>query len=88
VVAGAAGPVIVAVLGARQIVGEMGVLTGGARSATVIARSRINALSVPRDVLMQLIESSPSVAMALIREFAYRLERANAVIAGLAKGGE
>lgn len=85
VVAGASGPVIVAVLGARQIVGEMGIVTGAARSATVVARSRINALSVPRDVLMQLIEAAPSVAMALIREFAQRLERANAIIAGLAK---
>jgi CRP-like cAMP-binding protein len=87
-VLGATGPVTVAVLGARQIVGEMGVLTGSSRSATVVARSRINTLSVPREVLVRFIEAAPTVSMALIREFATRLERSNAIIAGLAKAGD
>ncbi len=81
-VAGPAGPVAVAVIDQRQIVGEMGVLTGSPRSATVVALTRIEALAIRAETLTGVLQSSPAVALGLIRELARRIERSNAMIVG------
>jgi CRP-like cAMP-binding protein len=86
-IAGPAGPITVAVLGPRHIVGEMGALTGAPRSATVVARTRMEALAIPADTLHGILRTSPDVSIGLIQELARRIERSNALIAGLSRGG-
>ena len=49
----------VAALNAGQIVGEMSLLTGARRSATVTAASPVSALEIPKSALQPLIAASP-----------------------------
>ena len=49
-----------------ELVGEIAVLDGGPRTATVVAESRVRALEIGRDELMRLLEADPKAATALI----------------------
>lgn len=64
----------VAVLGPGDIVGEMSLLTGARRSATVTAAKKISALEIPKTALEGLIVESPG----LIARFAEMIEQRHA----------
>jgi CRP-like cAMP-binding protein len=49
----------VAAIGAGQIVGEMSLLTGARRSATVTAVSDVTAIEIPKTALKPVLDSSP-----------------------------
>jgi flavin reductase (DIM6/NTAB) family NADH-FMN oxidoreductase RutF len=49
-----------------ELVGEIAVLDGGPRTATVVADSRSRVLEIDRDELMRALEADPKVATALI----------------------
>jgi CRP-like cAMP-binding protein len=60
-------------LEAGSIVGEMALLDGAPRSATVVTRTEVNALRLGRSPFIALLRSEPSVAIALIAALADRL---------------
>jgi CRP-like cAMP-binding protein len=64
-------------LGAGHFVGELTLLApGGTRNARVRALTVVRCLAVGRDDALELIESEPSVALAMLREMARRFASA------------
>ena len=55
-----------------ELVGEIAVLDGGPRTATVVADSRVRILEIGRDTLMRVLEADPKAATALIGVLASR----------------
>ena len=79
------GPIVVAKIGQNAIVGEMGVLRDSARSATVAADTELVALRISREVFIGMIREFPSMALAMMRDLAERLEQTNAKVAALSQ---
>jgi CRP-like cAMP-binding protein len=63
-------------IGSGSIVGEMALLDGAPRSATVVTRTEVNALRLGRAAFMALLRSEPSISIALIEALAGRLREA------------
>lgn len=64
-------------LDAGTFFGELTLLApGGRRNARVLAASDIRCLAIPRDAALELIESEPSVTLAMLREVARRFASA------------
>jgi flavin reductase (DIM6/NTAB) family NADH-FMN oxidoreductase RutF len=59
-----------------ELVGEIAVLDGGPRTATVVAESRVRVLEIGRDDLMRVLEADPKAATALIAVLAARFREA------------
>lgn len=59
--------------GPGHVFGEIATLDGGERTAGATAISRVQAMSLPREVMMELIERNPKVAVAAIRFLCQRL---------------
>ena len=74
------GPVLVAVRGKNDVIGEMAILCDQPRTATVRARDSLSALNISKDVFMQLVRSSPDMAVHIIRTLADRLEESTAML--------
>ena len=68
------GRIVISTVGENQIVGEMGIITGEPRSATIIARSEIVALSIRKDVFTALLAEFPVMAMSVTRLIVKRLQ--------------
>lgn len=62
------------------VVGEMGALDGGPRSADMVAVRRTRLWRIPRAPLLETLESEPVAAVALIAELAARLRATNATL--------
>jgi CRP/FNR family transcriptional regulator, cyclic AMP receptor protein len=67
----------IATLGAGDFVGEMALLDGGARSATVVAREPMVLLVVGARELKPLLRAVPDLAEALLQTLASRLRAAD-----------
>jgi CRP-like cAMP-binding protein len=64
-------------LGPGDFFGELTLLApGGTRNARVRAATHVRCLAIPRDDALRLVESEPSVALAMLREVARRLASA------------
>ena len=74
---GPAGPVTVATLGANDFVGEMAILTGAPRNATVRAKGRLVALRIAKDPFMRMVREFPNMAISIMQELAHRVESMN-----------
>ena len=70
-------PRILAVLGPDEIFGEMAVIDDAPRSATARAETDTRTLFVHRDLLPQLLELHPRLALDLFREVSSRLRALN-----------
>jgi len=66
-----------------ETIGELGMLSDLARSATVIATKPSAAMMLSRAVVMQLIEERPAVAVAMLQHLAYMTRKMNGVAADL-----
>jgi CRP/FNR family cyclic AMP-dependent transcriptional regulator len=77
VLEGPAGPVTVATLGANEIVGDMAILTGAPRNATVRAKGRLVALRIAKDPFMRMVREFPNMAVSIMQELAHRIEATN-----------
>jgi CRP/FNR family cyclic AMP-dependent transcriptional regulator len=77
VLEGPAGPLTVATLGANEIVGEMSILTGAPRNATVRAKGRLVALRIAKDPFMRMVREFPAMAVSIMQELAHRVEANN-----------
>ena len=66
-----------------ETVGEMGVLSGRPRSATVQATVPSTVLVLPKSVIFQLIEERPVLAIALLRRLSNMVSRVTGVASDL-----
>jgi CRP-like cAMP-binding protein len=63
------------IIGPGEVVGEVSLLDGGPRSATVVAVDPSELLVIRREPFLHLLESSPKIAVKLLAELARRLRR-------------
>jgi CRP/FNR family transcriptional regulator, cyclic AMP receptor protein len=77
VLEGPAGPVTVATLGVNEIVGEMAILTGAPRTATMRAKGRVICLRIAKDPFMRMVREFPNMAVSIMQELAHRVESTN-----------
>ena len=68
------GPVIISTVGAKEIVGEMGIISGEPRSATIIATSEMIALRIKKDIFLSLLSEFPVMALSVTRLMMKRLQ--------------
>lgn len=68
-----AGQMLVSTTGKHSIIGEMGVISGAHRTATIVATSEVIALRIARDIFLDLIAELPSIALAVMRDQIRRL---------------
>jgi putative ABC transport system ATP-binding protein len=68
------GPVVVSTVGANAIVGEMGIVTGDPRSATIIAKTPLGALRLRKEVFLSLLAEFPDMALSVTRLMVKRLQ--------------
>ncbi|HZT78204.1 MAG TPA: mechanosensitive ion channel family protein [Vicinamibacterales bacterium] len=78
---------VVARLGPGECFGEMSVLTGEPRVATVVARGELEVVEITKDAVARLVTSHPDVITRLSELLGER-QRANQEAAALATGGE
>lgn len=64
-------------LGMGSIIGELSLLDGGPRSATVVAKGPVVALTVTATRFRKLLRAEPSMAIAVAEELARRLRAAS-----------
>ncbi len=65
--------VLLATLGANNLVGEMAVLSGANRTASVRARGAVSALRIPNERFLELISGHPQVALDVLRTLSAKL---------------
>lgn len=76
--------VILSTLGAGDYFGEMSLLDGKPRSASVIASENSEFAILKRDNFIKLIKNYPNIALKLLSEFSNRLRTADKKISSLA----
>ena len=62
-------------LGAGDFCGELGLLDGSPRSASVIAETDVVAVRLPRKEFLDLVDHRPEIARALLADLAVRVRR-------------
>jgi CRP-like cAMP-binding protein len=62
----------IARLGPGEFFGEMALLDGGPRTATVVAETRVTAMKIPRPSFRQLLLKEPAVGLRMLEEMAQR----------------
>ncbi len=75
---------ILAVLGAGQVFGEMGLLDASPRSAAAVTASPVELVSISREDFQALLDRQPPLARKLLNIMSQRLRRANAKMESLA----
>jgi len=75
--------VILAILGDSDFFGEMAILDGLARSASVVATSKAEVFMIHRNDFLRLLHDYPALAVSLLRELTMRLRKADAQIKSL-----
>ena len=64
-------------LGVGSVIGELALLDGGPRSATVAAKGELVTLTIPAARFRKLLRSEPVIAVAVAEELARRLRAAD-----------
>jgi CRP-like cAMP-binding protein len=62
-------------LGPGDYVGEMALLDGGLRSATIAAATKVRTLVLSRSVVTQLLEEEPKFSMVMATVLSWRTRR-------------
>jgi CRP-like cAMP-binding protein len=73
----AGGPLQLATLGPGEFFGEVALLTGRPRTATVIARNNVTAVEIPRQKVQSILTSFPEVGQ-IIQQFLEKRAQATA----------
>jgi CRP/FNR family transcriptional regulator, cyclic AMP receptor protein len=66
-------------LGTGSFFGEMALLDGGPRSATVVADGPVVCLAITQARFAKVLRAEPTIAIAMLRELAARLRTAHAM---------
>ena len=82
---GHSAPALLAELGANDVVGEIGVLDGGPRTATVTAVEQTRTLELHRTLLAVVLIQYPDVAGELLRTLSRRLRSTDEILDTLAR---
>ena len=75
--------VILALLGAGEIFGEMAILDGEARSANALAQEDCELLAIQKSEFLNLLRRNFKISFALMRELAKRLRKSDQQIEAL-----
>jgi CRP/FNR family transcriptional regulator, cyclic AMP receptor protein len=75
--------VILSILGENDFFGEMSILDGLSRSASVVAITKAELFMIHRRDFLKLLQDFPAVAISLLRELTMRLRKADAQIKSL-----
>ncbi|CUS89387.1 CRP/FNR family transcriptional regulator, anaerobic regulatory protein [Candidatus Kryptonium thompsonii] len=75
--------VILSILGPGEVFGEMSLLDGMQRSATVSALTDTEVLIIYRDDFLNLLNKHPQIAISLLKELTQRLRKADMQIKSL-----
>ncbi len=75
--------VILSIFGPGEFFGEMSLLDGLARSATVVATAKTDLFMIHRREFLDLLNEFPAVAISLLAELTMRLRKADAQIKSL-----
>ncbi len=78
--AGENGPIPLALLRKGEMFGEMGIIDHCPRSATAHGAGRVLVQVVPKDQFMDVLESEPKLAVAIIRKLTQRLRAADELL--------
>lgn len=70
--------VLLATRNRGDVIGEMALFDGGTRSATVRAKSKVEALTLTREALVFLIRRNPDLALDMLGNLSQRLRQADA----------
>ena len=70
-------------VGPGDVFNEVGVMTGGANLVTVEALEPVNLIIIQREVILDLVDQSPTLAKALIENLAQRVHNAMNLVVGL-----
>ncbi len=81
-------PVLLAVLGSGNLIGELAVLRGERRSASVKTKTRVEALKIPNDRFLKLITDNPQMALHVLSDISTKLARASTQLAKLQSNAE
>ena len=83
---------VVSVMGPGSLIGDMGILDGGPRSATCIAATDLALAVLTRDAMTRLLDDHPSVAarllMAMSKRIADHLRETNRKLMAFAQVGK
>ncbi len=71
------GDIVVAHIGANNIVGEMALLCEMPRTATIIAAEPLDTLRIKKDQFLQMLRDIPQMPLEIMRELAVRLNNVN-----------
>jgi CRP-like cAMP-binding protein len=71
------GEVVVAHIGANNIVGEMALLCEMPRTATIVAAEPLDTLKIKKDQFLQMLRDIPQMPLEIMRELAVRLNNVN-----------
>jgi CRP-like cAMP-binding protein len=69
-------------LGGGDVFGEMALIDGEPRSASVVAESESYVMAIPRPRFLKLLEAEPKIAIALLATLTRRLRAVQATAAG------
>lgn len=69
------GPIKVAEVGENAIVGEIAILCDIARTATVVAKTQVEALRISKDTFVKMLADFPEMTIEVMRVLANRLSR-------------
>ena len=72
---------IISLLGPHAVVGELSMIDGGPRSASIVAISDCTLLFVSRDKFQKYVETHPEITSYLVRTLARRLRQADDALA-------
>lgn len=79
--------IVIAILGPGQFVGELSLLDGRPRSASVEAIETVETLVVPRNEFLMALRANPQALEALVMTLATRLREMNVLTADIASLG-
>lgn len=75
--------VILAILGESDFFGEMAILDGLARSASVVAITKAEVFMIHRNDFLRLLHDHPALSISLLKELTMRLRKADTQIKSL-----
>ncbi len=75
-----------AVLGERDVFGEMALFEREARSATVRALGNVRVLTVDKKTFLRRVHEDPSLAFSILQKMSYRIRVLNAELVRLKTG--
>jgi CRP-like cAMP-binding protein len=78
------GPLLVNTLSRNDVIGEIGIFGDVPRTATAVAKTRLEVLRISKEVFVNVIRGNPDAALALIRILADRLAKTTAQLRRLA----